>query len=99
MSLPLIHDSGVTRFVGRITPAGGGLQATVVENRHIPAAIADQSAILQCSGGPDYADAAHAQHEGQEFVGDMKRVRVPRSPVINSQRVQAAVCASCPNTT
>jgi hypothetical protein len=70
------HAVGVAQLVGRVAAAGGGLQAGPLEDGDVAAGIADQPAVLQRGGRPGDADAAHAQHLGQEFVSDMKTVRV-----------------------
>ena len=54
--------------VAQIEPA---FQAAAVEHRDRAAAVADQLALLQCPRSLGDADPAHAQHEGEEFMGDM----------------------------
>ena len=72
----LIEDSFVRFPIGAVAPAGSGLESTPVENRDIAAAVLDQIPPLQGTGRIGDADSADAEHEGQEFLGDMESVGV-----------------------
>jgi len=53
-----------------ITAAGRFLQAAPIEYRDVTTVIFDEPLALQRDGGRRNTDAAHAEHEGQKFVGD-----------------------------
>src|SRR3981081_930622 len=72
----LIQDPGVHFLVSRVTPASSGFQAAAVEDRERAAAVADQLAPAQRTGGSSNACTAHAQHEGEEFVRDLELIGV-----------------------
>ena len=80
-SLP--HGSGASGVVGLVAPAGSGFQTAAVEDRDIPAAVADQFAIFSERWPPrsPRPDALPAWRRG--FVRAMKGVRV--RPVLSHQ--------------
>ena len=55
----LTQHAGVVRIVCRVAPAGGCFQAGTVQHRNITAAVADQLATLQRTGGLGDADPPH----------------------------------------
>src|ERR1700730_17766621 len=70
-------QDAVVRFLDRrITLASSGFQAASVEDRERAAAVADQLAPAQSSGGLGNACTAHAQHVGEEFVRDLELIGV-----------------------
>jgi hypothetical protein len=58
--------------VACIATAGGYLQATTIHDRDVAAMIFNESPPLQLAGGPRDADAAYAEHEGEEFMGNVE---------------------------
>src|SRR5690242_2141530 len=72
----LIESSSIRFPILAVAAAGSGLESTPVENRDIAATVANQISLLQRTCRIRNADSTHAEHEGQELLGDMKRVSV-----------------------
>src|SRR5258706_14265236 len=62
--------------VGAVAAARRGLEPGAIEDRHLAARIDDELAPLQRARRLGDADAAHAEHEGEELVGDMEGLRM-----------------------
>src|ERR1700719_1036860 len=67
----------LVRFsIGGVAAAGGRLETAAVQYLDVAAMIFYESVMLQHAGGGGDADAAGAEHVGEEFVGDVKTVGV-----------------------
>ena len=58
-----------------VAGAGGGLEASSIEDPDLAAAVADQPSSLQRARGLGDADPPHSQHVPQEFVRKTEVVR------------------------
>src|SRR6266576_1434090 len=72
----LIEGPVIRCSIRLVAAAGSGLEPAPVENGDVAAAVTDQFALLQRARRLGDTDAADAQHEGQEFLRDVKVVRV-----------------------
>src|SRR3954451_8589150 len=78
--------------------AGSGLKAAAVEDGDQPAGIADEACSLQDSRGDGNARAVHAQHHGDEFLGE--RHFIILDPVMSHQQPSSkALLQSVPSVT
>ena len=57
-------------FNPRITLAGGGFQTKTIEDSDPATTVADQSRLLKDAGNQIDTGAAHAQHLGEELLGE-----------------------------
>src|SRR4029077_20863612 len=84
MSRAKSEEPGVRLLDRRVTPASSGFQAAPVEDLEPAAAVADQPALAQRTGGSSNACATYAQHVGHEFMRDMELVGV--RPIASHQQ-------------
>ena len=68
MRFDLIHQAADFFFHHAIALAGANFQAAPVEHRNMPAPVADETLLLQSTGGFRDAFATHAEHVGHEFL-------------------------------
>jgi len=71
----------------RVALAGVLLQSGALEHRDVPAAVADESGLLQFAGGLRDAFAAHAKHAGDQFL---RHDQVIRGHAVERQQQPAA---------
>ena len=57
-----------------VTLAAQFLEFGSVQNRYVPAFIFDRSELLQLAGGLGDAFTTHAQHVGDQFMGNVQAV-------------------------
>ena len=69
---------------GPVTLAGHRFQACAVQDLDLAARIADHLRLLHGAGGDGDGAALHAQHVGQQFVGQVEVVGV--GPVVGHQQ-------------
>ena len=64
--------------------AGNLFQTSAVQDGNVAALVGDQPRLLQGAGGHGHAGPAHAEHNGKEFLGEMKMI-VP-DPVVHMEK-------------
>src|SRR5678816_2990861 len=74
MVSPRRHPDPVGIQIGLIAGTREVFEPLAVEDRNIAAPATDQLARLQRACGGRDADATHAKHEGEEFLGHVERV-------------------------
>jgi hypothetical protein len=72
-----LGEYSIVRFpICFVASAGSGSESTAVKYSNVPAAVVDQTLLLQGSRRPSDPDAADTKHESQVFLGNMEGVRV-----------------------
>jgi hypothetical protein len=89
-------DPRVDSFVDGVTGASGTLEPPHIQNRYLAAAIPNQFAALQRGCGAGHAYAANSQHQCEEFMREVKMVRLRTVPRHQKPPGQARVDAMKP---
>lgn len=67
-----LENAILFRFDDSVAVARNRFEAGSIQSRERAAAVTDQASFLKRAGSFVYALAPHAQHIGQEFLGELK---------------------------